>query len=53
MGRPNHSSIITAVRRIERQIAEEEKVAVGCDADGMTVAELASSLTRRMRQAGR
>ncbi|NRA56620.1 MAG: ATP-binding protein [Phycisphaerales bacterium] len=53
MGRPNHSSIITAVRRIERQIAEEEKVAVGCDADGMTVAELASSLSRRLRQAGR
>jgi chromosomal replication initiator protein len=53
MGRPNHSSIITAVRRIERQIADEERVAVGCEADGMTVAELTASLTRRIRPQGR
>lgn len=53
MGRPNHSSIITAVRRIERQIADDERVAVGCEADGMTIAELASSLSRRLRAGGR
>ena len=53
MGRPNHSSIITAVRRIERQIAEREAVAVGCDSDGMAIADLASTLTQRMRARAR
>lgn len=53
MGRPNHSSIITAVRRIERQIADEEKVAVGCEADGLTVGELAAHLTQRLRARSR
>lgn len=53
MNRPNHSSIITAVRRIERQIADDERVAVGCEADGMTVAELASTLAKRIRPQGR
>ncbi|OAB57707.1 hypothetical protein AY599_11210 [Leptolyngbya valderiana BDU 20041] len=50
MGRPNHSSIITAVRRIERQIADEEVVAVGCEADGQTVGQLADTLARRIRR---
>ena len=53
MNRPNHSSIITAVRRIERQIADEERVAVGCEADGLTVAELAAKLARRIGPQGR
>ena len=53
MGRPNHSSIITAVRRIERQIADEERVAVGCEADGQTVGQLADALVRRIRRSGR
>lgn len=53
MGRPNHSSIITAVRRIERQIADEERVAVGCEADGQTVGQLADTLARRIRRSGR
>ncbi|MFI4881888.1 MAG: DnaA ATPase domain-containing protein [Phycisphaerales bacterium JB064] len=53
MNRPNHSSIITAVRRIERQIADDERVAVGCEADGMSVAELASALAKRIRPQGR
>lgn len=49
MGRPNHSSIITAHRRIEKQIREEETVGVGCEADGRTVGELARSLANRIR----
>lgn len=53
MGRPNHSSIITAVRRIERQIADEELVEVGCEADGTAIAELAASLAKRIRPRGR
>lgn len=53
MGRPNHSSIITAVRRIERQIADEDVVAVGCEADGQTVGQLADTLAKRIRRQGR
>ncbi|MFI4915216.1 MAG: DnaA ATPase domain-containing protein [Phycisphaerales bacterium JB060] len=53
MGRPNHSSIITAVRRIERQIADEDVVAVGCEADGQTVGHLADTLAKRIRRQGR
>jgi chromosomal replication initiator protein len=53
MGRPNHSSIITAVRRIERQIADEELVAVGCADDGKPIADLAASLAKRIGPRGR
>ncbi|MCW5757765.1 MAG: ATP-binding protein [Phycisphaeraceae bacterium] len=49
MGRPNHSSIITAHRRIEKQIHDEDRVEVGCEADGQTIAELARALATRIR----
>lgn len=49
MGRPNHSSIITAHRRIEKQIAGEDVVGVGCEADGQTVEQLARTLAARAR----
>lgn len=42
LGRPNHSTVITAYRRIEGQIAEGELVALGLESDGLTIGELAS-----------
>lgn len=53
MHRPNHSSIITAMRRIERQIAGKERVAVGCPSDGLTIEALADHLASRLRAGGR
>lgn len=44
LGRPNHSTVITALRRIEGQVANGEIVGLGLEADGLTIGELASKL---------
>jgi len=44
LGRPNHSTVITALRRIERQVEAGETIALGLSWDGLTVGELASRL---------
>ncbi|MEO1007962.1 MAG: DnaA/Hda family protein [Planctomycetota bacterium] len=49
MGRPNHSSVITAVRRIEKQIQDCEIVGVGCPLDGEPIEELSARIARSLR----
>ncbi len=49
IGRPNHSTVITAHQRIERQIGEGLCVEVGSGADGLTIEDLAARLERRIR----
>jgi len=49
MGRPNHSSVITAHQRLRRQIAEHMPVDAGCPWDGAGVGEVASRLASRLR----
>ena len=51
IGRPNHSTVITAHQRIERHMAEGLLVEVGSGADGLTIEDLAARLERRIRTA--
>ncbi|MBK7404439.1 MAG: ATP-binding protein [Phycisphaerales bacterium] len=49
--RPNHSTIITAYRRISGQIDRGEGVEVGPDLAGVTLADLASGVRARVLEA--
>lgn len=49
MGRRNHSTVITAHRRIEKQIAESQAVAVGLSVDGLPIAALVERIEREAR----
>ncbi|PHQ78962.1 MAG: hypothetical protein COB69_08895 [Phycisphaera sp.] len=48
MGKTNHSTVITAHQRIEKQLGDT--VSLGLMADGMTIQQLADSIERRVRQ---
>lgn len=48
MGRPNHSTVITAHRRIEKQIKEGEMVGIYPEFDGVTLAGLAERYRREL-----
>lgn len=49
IGRPNHSTVITAAKRFKGRVADQQAVAVGCPHDGMPAGELAEMLATRMR----
>ena len=50
MGKTNHSTVITAHQRIEKQLGDT--VSLGLMADGLTIEQLAESIERRVRQPG-
>ena len=50
MGRPNHSTVITAHQRIKRQIEQGEKVGTGPDLDQVTIATLAERIRRELNR---
>lgn len=49
IGRRNHSTVITAHRRIEKQIAEGQIVAVGLPEDGLPISVLLERIEREAR----
>lgn len=49
IGRPNHSTVITAAKRFKDRVSAQQPVAVGCPHDGMPAGELAEMLASRMR----
>ncbi len=49
IGRPNHSTVITAAKRFKDRVSAQQPVAVGCPHDGMPAGELAEMLATRMR----
>jgi len=53
MHRPNHSTIVTAVQRIEKQIEEDAACDGGADLEGVSVSELAERLDRRIAHQAR
>jgi chromosomal replication initiator protein len=52
MGRPNHSTIITACQRLQVQIQRNEPIALGSDLDGLTIRELEDRLTQELKRNG-
>lgn len=48
MGKTNHSTVITAHQRIAKQL--DDTVSLGLSVDGMTIAQLADTVERRIRQ---
>ncbi|MFI4873200.1 MAG: DnaA ATPase domain-containing protein [Phycisphaerales bacterium JB061] len=48
MGKTNHSTVITAHQRIEKQLGDT--VSLGLMVDGMSIQQLADSIERRVRQ---
>jgi len=51
MNRPNHSTIITACNRIGAQLDAGERLQLGSEFDGMTLAEVRDTLARRVEKA--
>ena len=49
IGRPNHSTVITAAKRFKDRIAAGQPIAVGCPHDGLPASELAEMLATQMR----
>lgn len=49
LGRPNHSTVVTASQRVRASIVAGERVAVGSVHDGTLVSELVASVERRVR----
>ncbi len=49
LGRPNHSTVVTASQRVRASIVSGERVAVGSVHDGTLVSELVASVERRVR----
>jgi chromosomal replication initiator protein len=49
IGRPNHSTVITAAKRFKGRIAESQSVLVGCPHDGVPAGELAEMMARRVQ----
>ncbi len=49
IGRPNHSTVITAAKRFKNRIASGTPIAVDCPHDGLPPAELAEMLAAQMR----
>ena len=50
MGRPNHSTVITAFKRIEQQIASGERVSLGPDQVEIDVRDLAARIRRELTE---
>ena len=48
IGRPNHSTVITAAKRFKDRVAEQQPVAVGCPHDGLPAGELAEIMATRV-----
>jgi len=44
IGRPNHSTVITAAKRFKDRVKECQPIAVGCPHDGMPAGELAAKM---------
>ncbi len=51
IGRPNHSTVITAAKRFKDRLAAAEPVRVGCPHDGVPAAELTQLLISRIARA--
>jgi chromosomal replication initiator protein len=50
IGRPNHSTVITAAKRFKDRVKESEPVAVGCPHDGIPAGELAQMMASRVHR---
>ncbi len=53
MARTNHSTVITAHQRVQRQIEAEQNCDVGCAHDGLPIGQVAAQLEREVRRAAR
>ncbi|GAB4384918.1 MAG: chromosomal replication initiator protein DnaA [Phycisphaerales bacterium] len=52
MARPSHSTIVSAIGRISKQMAANATVSVGCPHDGLTLRALADRLSDEVRKCG-
>ncbi len=50
IGRPNHSTVITAAKRFKDRVADEQAIEVGCPHDGLPAGELAEMIATRVHQ---
>lgn len=50
IGRPNHSTVITAAKRFNDRVADKQLVDVGCPHDGIPASELAQIMATRSQQ---
>lgn len=48
IGRPNHSTVITAAKRFKDRISDRQLIEVGCPHDGLPAGELAEMIASRM-----
>lgn len=51
IGRPNHSTVITAAKRFKDRLIAHELIAVGCPHDGIPVTELAQMMSNHVSTA--
>ncbi|MDF1808206.1 MAG: DnaA/Hda family protein [Phycisphaerales bacterium] len=51
IGRPNHSTVITAAKRFKDRITNDQAIQVGCPHDGLPAGELAEMISARMSRA--
>ncbi|MEM1184538.1 MAG: DnaA/Hda family protein [Planctomycetota bacterium] len=52
LGRPNHSTVVTASRRLASKMEASERVSVGCSSDGLLVSDLVAQVRRRVSAGG-
>jgi len=52
LGRPNHSTVVTASRRVATMIEAGAAVDVGCDSDGLAVSDFVAAVRRRLTAGG-
>lgn len=50
IGRPNHSTVITAAKRFNDRVNSAQVIEVGCPHDGVPASELAQIMARRAQQ---
>lgn len=51
LGRPNHSSVVTACQRVARQLSRGEAVALGLECDGLLLSDLCDRIAAAVRAA--
>jgi chromosomal replication initiator protein len=51
IGRPNHSTVITAAKRFKDRLGSQSRVDADCPLDGLPISELTQRLTRSVQQA--
>jgi chromosomal replication initiator protein len=51
IGRPNHSTVITAAKRYKDRLAAQSRVDADCPLDGLPLSELTQRLTRSVQRA--